>query len=70
MSGTIAPVQQLSPENQGPIVVVVAYILLFTSISIAATRLFVTFRRGRDFRGDDTTFILAMVSSPRLLLRP
>ena len=61
MSGTIAPLEQLSPENQGPVIVVVAYILVFTSITIAVTRLFATIRQRLEFCSDDATFLLATV---------
>ncbi|KAF2840591.1 hypothetical protein M501DRAFT_1001575 [Patellaria atrata CBS 101060] len=59
MSGTIAPIQELTPDNHGPIVSVVAYILVFTSIVVAITRLYITVRHRLDFAWDDAAYVTA-----------
>lgn len=61
MSGTLPPLQQLSPDNQGPIVVVVAYILVSLTILATIIRVvtFHTLKRG--FGLDDAYLSMAAV---------
>lgn len=61
MSGTLPPLQQLSPENQGPIVVVVGYILVSVTILCTTIRVvtFHTLKRG--FGLDDAYLSFAAV---------
>jgi hypothetical protein len=60
-SGTRPPLEIITPDNQGPILVV--YIVIASSISVVAilVRLFVAFRRKLGFRSDDTFIIAALV---------
>lgn len=61
MSGTLPPLQQLSPDNQGPVVVVVAYILVSLTILCTIIRVvtFHTLKRG--FGLDDAYLSIAAV---------
>ncbi|KAF2462281.1 hypothetical protein BDY21DRAFT_10984 [Lineolata rhizophorae] len=60
MSGTIAPIGDLSPEDRGPVALVVAYIFLFITLSTAALRIYTVLRRRLDLGLDDATFIIGM----------
>lgn len=64
MSGTLPPLQQLSPDNAGPIVVVVAYTLLSVTILFTTIRVITCHTLKRGFGVDDGYIVLAAVRLP------
>jgi hypothetical protein len=61
MSGTLPPLQQLGPDNQGPIVVVVAYILVSLTILFTTIRVITFHTLKRGFGLDDAYLSFAAV---------
>jgi hypothetical protein len=61
MSGTLPPLQKLSPDNQGPIVVVVAYILVSLTILFTTIRVITFHTLKRGFGLDDAYLSFAAV---------
>jgi hypothetical protein len=63
MSGTLPPLQQLTPDNRGPIVVVVAYIFVTLTVVFTTVRVvtFHTLKRG--FGLDDGYLSIAAVKT-------
>jgi hypothetical protein len=70
MSGTLPPLQQLSPDNEGPVVVVVAYILVSLTILFSTIRVITFHTLKRGFGLDDAYLSFAAVwSHPMLMVR-
>lgn len=69
MSGTLPPLQELTSDNRGPIVVVVAYIFLTLTIVFTTIRIvtFHTLKRG--FGLDDAYLLVAAVKNSDSLLK-
>jgi hypothetical protein len=66
MSGTLPPLQPLSPENQGPVVVVVGYILVSVTILCTTIRVITFHTLKRGFGLDDAYLSFAAVRLPTL----
>lgn len=69
MSGVLPPLQQLSPDNQGPIVVVVAYVLVSLTILCTTIRVITFHTLKRGFGLDDAFLSSAAVSLTLLVKR-
>jgi hypothetical protein len=64
MSGTLPPLQALSPENQGPVVVVVGYILVSVTLLCTTIRVITFHTLKRGFGLDDAYLSSAAVRAP------
>ena len=63
MSGTLPPLEAMSPGDDGPIVVVVAYVMLVFTILATATRGSIAIAKQRGFDFDQGFLLVAMVSA-------
>ncbi len=63
MSGTLPPLEAMSPGDDGPVVVVVAYVMLVFTIMATVIRGSIAFTKKRGFDFDQGFLLVAMVSS-------
>ena len=63
MSGTLPPLEAMGPGNDGPIIVVIGYVMVVFTIMATAIRGSVAFNKRRGFDFDQGFLLLAMVSS-------
>jgi energy-converting hydrogenase Eha subunit E len=61
MSGQLEPFQDLTPENRGPIVVVISFCLIAITIYVAGVRFFLAYNHKLAFQLDDASFVAATV---------
>jgi hypothetical protein len=62
MSGELAPLDKLTDDNRGPIVIISAYSWVFVTLIIAVIRFSYAIHQRLEFNFDDLTFSLATVS--------
>ena len=58
----LPPFHRLSPDDRGPIVIIVAYTWIFVSSIVAVIRLGIAYSQRIRFKVDDGTFLLGVVS--------
>lgn len=58
-SGVLEPLHRITPDDRGPVVIVVAYSLVFVTILILLVRFGTAYHQGLRFRVDDATYLLA-----------
>jgi hypothetical protein len=61
--GALDPLHRITPTDRGPILIIVAYSLIFVTILILLVRFGSAYQRGLRFRIDDGTYLLATVRS-------
>jgi hypothetical protein len=64
MSGTRPPLELVTANNRGGILVVYVTVVSCVSVSAIIVRLFVSLRRRLDFRSDDIFVLAALVRLP------
>lgn len=60
-SALLDPLHRITPDDRGPILIVVAYSLVFVTILILLVRFGTAYHQGLRFRVDDATYLLATV---------
>ena len=62
MSGTLPPLEKITPDNHGPYVIITDYILMFLTIIFVVIRLVARYITRRILRLDDFFLVTATVS--------
>jgi len=62
MSNHYDPFHELTPDNQGPFVVVVSISLIVITLCVTAIRFEIAHRSTLEFSWDDVSFLIATVS--------
>ena len=67
MPGELAPLDRLTDDNRGPIVIISAYSWVFVTLIIATIRFGLIIHQKLELNLDDLTFSLATVSHQDLI---